>query len=310
MHRRDLLRYGRASVAASLQPALLSAATSGKPGPVAGSNVEQWGIFEVSLPGPSGGNPYKDVTLTARFTMEHRSVQVTGFYDGGGVYWARFMPDMPGRWSYETQSSARELAGHTGEFVCTPPTTSGNHGPVGTAHQFHFQYADGTPYFPFGTTTYAYLFTADANAKASLSGMQEAQFNKSRVCVLPKPLGKGPQILPFANTGVGADGRGGTNDLTRFNPAYFQLVERRLMEMQKANIQADLILFHPYDAWGYKAMGAEADDFYLRYAIARLSAFRNVWWSIANEYDLVKSKSMSVWDRFFRITQAEDPYSH
>jgi len=36
-------------------------------------------------------------------------------------------------------------------------------------------------------------------------------------------------------------------------------------------------------------MGAEADDFYLRYAIRRLSAFRNVWWSIANEYDLVRS---------------------
>jgi hypothetical protein len=310
MHRRDLLRYGAATVAASLQPALLSAATSGKPGPVAGSNVEQWGIFEVSLPGPSGGNPYKDVTLTARFTMEHRSVQVTGFYDGGGVYRARFMPDMPGRWSYETQSSARELAGHTGEFVCTPPTTPGNHGPVGTAHQFHFQYADGTPYFPFGTTTYAYLFTADANAKASLSGMQEAHFNKSRVCVLPKPLGAGPQTLPFPSSGAGADGRGGTNDLTRFNPAYFQLLEKRLLDMQKAGIEADLILFHPYDAWGYKAMGAEADDFYLRYAIARLSAFRNVWWSIANEYDLVKSKTMSDWDRFFRITQAEDPYSH
>src|ERR1017187_1031243 len=310
MHRRDLLRYGAATVAASLQPALLSAAASGKLGSVAGSNVEQWGIFEVSLPGPSGGNPYKDVTLTARFTMEHRSVQVTGFYDGGGVYRARFMPDMPGRWSYETQSSARERAGHTGEFVCTPPTTPGNHGPVGTAHQFHFQYADGTSYFPFGTTTYAYLFTADANAKASLSGMQEAHFNKSRVCLLPKPLGAGPQTLPFPSSGAGADGRGGTNDLTRFNPAYFQLLEKRLLDMQKAGIEADLILFHPYDAWGYKAMGAEADDFYLRYAIARLSAFRNVWWAIANEYDLVKSKTMSDWDRFFRIAQAEDPYSH
>ena len=309
MHRRDLIRYGAATVAVALQPAVLSAAPPSKPGTVAGKSVEQWGMFEVSLAGPSGGNPYKDVTLTALFTMEHRSVQVTGFYDGDGTYRVRFMPDTLGRWSYATQSSARELADHTGTFVCTAPTTPGNHGPVGTAHQYHFQHADGTAYFPFGTTTYAYLFTSDENARASLRGMQEAQFNKSRVCVLPKPLGKGAQILPFANTGVGADGRGGTNDLTRFNPAYFQLVERRLMEMQKANIQADLILFHPYDAWGYKAMGAEADDFYLRYAIARLSAFRNVWWSIANEYDLVKSKTMSDWDRFFRITQAEDPYS-
>ena len=318
MHRRDLIRFGAATVAASLQPALLSAAAPGKPAPIAGAapgsvapaKAEQWGVFELSLPGPSSGNPYKDVTFTARFTLEHRSVQVTGFYDGDGTYRARFMPDAPGRWTFETQSSAHELAGHAGEFECTSPTTPGNHGPVGTAHQFHFQHADGTPYFPFGTTTYAYLFAADDSAKASLRGMQEARFNKSRVCVLPKPLGNGPKLLPFPNPTADANGRGGAPDLTRFNPAYFQQLERRLLDLQNANIQVDLILFHPYDAWGYKAMGAEADDFYLRYAIARLSAFRNVWWSIANEYDLVRAKTMSDWDRFFRITQAEDPYSH
>jgi hypothetical protein len=318
MQRRDLIRFGAATVAASLQPALLSAAAPGKPAPIAGAapgsvapaKAEQWGIFELSLPGPSSGNPYKDVTFTARFTLEHRSVQVMGFYDGDGTYRARFMPDAPGRWTFETQSSAHELAGHGGEFECTSPTTAGNRGPVGTAHQFHFQHADGTPYFPFGTTTYAYLFAADDSAKASLRGMQEARFNKSRVCVLPKPLGNGPKLLPFPNPTADANGRGGAPDLTRFNPAYFQQLERRLLDLQNANIQADLILFHPYDAWGYKAMGAEADDFYLRYAIARLSAFRNVWWSIANEYDLVRAKTMSDWDRFFRITQAEDPYSH
>ncbi len=309
MYRRNLIRYGAAAIAAALEPGILSAAPSINS--LAGhEKIEQWGMFELSLPGPSGGNPYRDVTFTAIFTMGHRSVGVTGFYDGGGTYRVRFMPDSPGRWSYLTDSSARELKGHAGELLCTPAITTGNHGPVGTAHQFHFQHADGAPYFPFGTTTYAYLFTTKENATASLSGMREAHFNKTRVCVLPKPLGKGTQILPFPNTGAAADGRGGTNDLTRFNPAYFQLVESRLLELQKANIEADLILFHPYDAWGYKAMGAEADDFYLRYAIARLSAFRNVWWSIANEYDLVKSKTMSDWDRFFRITQEADPYSH
>jgi hypothetical protein len=310
MDRRDLIRFGAATVAAALEPGILAAAVAGKTAAVGGESVEQWGMFEVALAGPAEGNPYKDVTVSAVFTLEHRRVRVTGFYDGEGTYRVRFMPDAVGRWSWVTESSAKELAGKTGEFTCTAAVTPGNHGPVGTAHQFHFQYADGTPYFPFGTTTYAYLFTAEESAKASLSGMREAKFNKSRVCVLPKPLGKGAQILPFPNSGAGVDGRGGTSDLTRFNPAYFQLLERRLVEMQRAGIEADLILFHPYDAWGYKAMGAEADDFYLRYAIARLSAYRNVWWSIANEYDLVKSKTMTDWDRFFRIVQAEDPYSH
>jgi hypothetical protein len=298
-------------MAATLQPALAaSSERNADPNSPGKETVEQWGIFEVTLSGPSTGNPFRDVAFTAAFTNEHRTVQVIGFYDGEGIYRVRFMPDATGHWTYVTASSAHELHGHTGALICTSPVTDGNHGPVGVAHQFHFQYADGTPYFPLGTTTYAYLFTSDENAQVSLTGMKKVQFNKTRICVLPKPLGKGPQILPFPSVDVSSDDRGGTNDLTHFNPAYFKLLEQRLLALQKANIEADLILFHPYDAWGYKAMGPEADDFYLRYVIARLSAFRNVWWSIANEYDLVKSKTTTDWDRFFRITQAEDPYGH
>ena len=300
MDRRDLLKLGAATIAAGIQPALSAAA----PAPEHSSSIEQWGLFEVALPGPATGNPYKEVTLTAVFTLEHRSVPVTGFYDGDGTYRIRFSPDAQGRWTYTTASSAPQLANKTGAFTCTPPTTPGNHGPVTVTREFHFQYEDGTPYFPFGTTTYAYLFTPEKNYQNSLDGMIQAKFNKSRICLLPKGLGFDieTQILPFPRENK-------VNDLTRFNPAYFQMVEKRILDLQKNGIEADLILFHPYDSWGYKTMGAEADDFYLRYAIARLSAYRNVWWSVANEYDLVKTKTMSDWDRYFRIILANDPYS-
>jgi hypothetical protein len=312
MHRRDLLKLGAAAVAASLQSAVAAslqpAVAAALPSSETSGVVEQWGLFELPMTGTSAGNPFKEVTVGAVFTLDHRNVRVTGFYDGEGTYRVRFMPDAPGRWTFRTTSSAKELDGHAGAFNCTEPG-AGNHGPVGTANQFHFQFADATPYFPFGTTTYAYLFATDENAAHSLAGMKQAHFNKARVCVMPKPLGKGPALLPFPNTGADANGHGGTSDLTRFNPAYFQMVERRLLDLQKAGVEADCILFHPYDAWGYKALGAEVDDFYLRYAIARLSAYRNVWWAVANEYDLVKSKTMADWDRFFRIIQAEDPYS-
>jgi Domain of unknown function (DUF5060)/Protein of unknown function (DUF4038)/Domain of unknown function (DUF5605) len=305
MHRRELLKLSAATIATSFQPIhpLLSEAIDER------STVEQWGIYEVVLEGPNTGNPFQDVTLSAHFTLEHRSVEITGFYDGDGTYRIRFMPDTAGVWSYMTTSSSPSLAKKTGSFRCVPPTTAKNHGPVLVTRGFHFQYADGTPYFPFGTTTYAYLFTSPENAKNSLDGMIQARFNKSRVCLLPKPLGANPeeQALPFPRIGTG---KTATNDLTRFNPSYFQTIEKRILDLQRAGIEADLILFHPYDAWGYKAMPAEADDFYLRYAIARLSAYRNVWWSVANEYDLVKAKTMNDWDRFFRIIVTNDPYSH
>jgi hypothetical protein len=302
MDRRDLLKLGAATLAVGIPPVLKAAPTRA---PESSTTVEQWGMFEVTLQGPSSGNPFKEVSLTAAFTLEHRMMQVTGFYDGEGIYKVRFMPDAPGKWSYVTASSAPQLAGHTGGFTAIAPTAANNHGPVGVAREFHFQYADGTPYFPFGTTTYAYLFTAEANYKNSLAGMVGAKFNKSRICLLPKGLGadREAQILPFPRENK-------VNDLTRFNPVYFRMVEERIVALQKAGIEADLILFHPYDSWGYKTMGAEADDFYLKYAIARLSAYRNIWWSIANEYDLIKTKTMPEWDRYFRITVASDPYSH
>jgi hypothetical protein len=57
-------------------------------------------------------------------------------------------------------------------------------------------------------------------------------------------------------------------------------------------------------------MGREADEAYLRYLAARLSAYRNVWWSLANEYDLLRKKPVQDWDGYFQILQALDPHNH
>src|SRR5690606_13979419 len=99
-------------------------------------------------------------------------------------------------------------------------------------------------------------------------------------------------------------------DFTRFNPAFFRHLEKRVSQLCDLGIQADIILFHPYDEgrWGFDRMDPESDDRYLRYVIARLSAYRNVWWSVANEFDFMKEKRPEDWDRYFRIIQEEDPY--
>ena len=85
------------------------------------------------------------------------------------------------------------------------------------------------------------------------------------------------------------EGAPGRFDLTRFNPAFFQQLDRRVLDLQRLGIEADIILLHPYDdgAWGFDRMSAEQDDRYLRYVVARLAGYRNVWWSLANEYDFM-----------------------
>lgn len=299
MNRRELIKLG-AGAAVGL-PSALSGLAAEEPH---ASTVEQWGVFEASFAGPSSGNPFLETRLTARFTLQHRTVEVAGFYDGDGVYRVRFMPDMQGKWAWETDSNEPELRGKRGAFTCIAPS-AGNHGPVQVAHQYHFQYADGTPYFPFGTTCYSLAFLGEELESETLKTLASAPFNKVRICLLPKGVAHTELFAyPFERD---ASGR---NDFLRPVPAYFRHIEQRILELQKLGIEADVILFHPYDSWGYKAMPAEADDHYLRYAIARLSAFRNVWWSIANEYDLVKTKTPADWDGLFRIVVASDPYSH
>ena len=56
---------------------------------------------------------------------------------------------------------------------------------------------------------------------------------------------------------------------------------------------------------------ADQDDRYVRYLVARLGAFPNVWWSLANEYDfLIDVKPVARWDRFFHIIEENDPARH
>ena len=61
---------------------------------------------------------------------------------------------------------------------------------------------------------------------------------------------------------------------------------------------------HPYDRWGFSDMGKEADDLYWRYCIARFSAYRNLWWSLANEYDLMKAKTLEDWEHYASLLPA------
>ena len=265
--------------------------------------VEKWGVFELALTHAPSGNPYADVQFGACFAHEHRTVSVAGFYDGGDTFRVRFMPDAVGKWCYETHSSQSELDGTSGTFRCTEPRER-NHGPV-LVDGRHFVYADGVRYYPFGTTCYAWTHQADDLQERTLSTLRGAAFNKLRMCVFPKDYRycrNDPARHPFLKKDSGEW------DFTRFNPDFFRHLDGRIRHLMALGVEADLIIFHPYDRWGYADMGAEADDRYVRYLTARLAAYRNVWWSMANEYDLVRSKTMADWDRLFRVLQACDPY--
>jgi hypothetical protein len=268
--------------------------------------VERWGSLEIELPGPAGGNPFIDVALAAVFRQGGRSVRVEGFYDGDGRYKLRFMPEHAGAWEYETFSNHHALSGKKGSFTVVEPGP-GNHGPVRVRNTFHFGYEDGTPFWQVGTTCYAWTHQSDQLQRQTLRTLATAPFNKLRMAVFPNFDDKSePALYPF-------EGRAPLDwDFTRFNPAFFRNLELRISQLRELGIEADLILFHPYDKghWGFDRMPAEVNERYLRHVVARLAAYRNVWWSMANEFDLMKAKKPEEWDRYFQIVQAFDPYRH
>jgi len=274
---------------------------------LAAEAVEQWGLFEVELSGPSDANPFLGVDVSAVFTHEIHSVTVPGFYDGDGTYRVRFMPERTGEWRYVTRSNRAELAGREGSVTVVPPGPD-NHGPVHVHNVHHFAYADGTPFRPLGTTAYTWTHRTEEIEQQTLSTLARSPFNKIRMAVLPQDHGiefMPPPRFPFQGTPPR------DWDFTRFNPEFFRHLERRMGQLRDLGIESDLILLHPYGkTWNFHAMDANSDDRYVRYVVARLAAYRNVWWSLANEYDFVRTKDEADWDRLFQVVQDADPYHH
>ncbi|MEV7389194.1 DUF5605 domain-containing protein [Streptomyces sp. NPDC091215] len=263
-------------------------------------------MFEIEMDGPSDGNPFIDIELAATFSDGRRELRAGGFYDGDGTYRIRFMPDTEGPWTFATTSTAATLDGLSGRFV-TGPAAPGQHGPVRVADRHHFAYADGNRYLPVGTTAYAWTHQVERLRAATRRTLAASGFNKVRMCLLPKSYAYNtdePELYPFP--GSPADGW----DTTRFDPRFFRRFENEVHALRHLGIEADVILFHPYDRWGFAELGREVDDRLTRYAVRRISALSNVWWSMANEYDLVKAKTEADWERLAGIVVQEDPVDH
>ncbi len=287
-------------------------------------SVEKWDVFEVSLTGIAEGNPFTERSISGTFSGAQECVRVNGFYDGGGIYKVRFMPSFEGEYTFRIEGTYGGGV-QEGGFAVTAPS-AGNHGPVRVANTYHFVYEDGTPYYPIGTTCYVWDLQSDERIAETLETLKNSAFNKIRFCVFPKHydynLGE-PRSYPYEGTPMDSGvltrenfleytfkSEGNHFDYTRFNPAHFRHVEWCIERLRELGIEADIIMMHPYDRWGFCTMTKEQDDLYWNYAVARFAAYRNVWWSLANEYDLFPTKTEEDWEHFASILCAKDPYRH
>ena len=305
------------------------------------TTVEQWGIFELTLHGPSNKNPFKDYHVTANFSDNSQLFMVTGFYDGDGMYKIRFMPNKVATWSYITSSNVNNMTNIKGTFSVTSPSKN-NYGPanVDKATNRSFIFANGNQYFECGTTSYQFsLFPNETIINNTLSQLkycaENGIFNKIRFSIFPAMNGNFENYVPLYYPYIGTPpNQWGNYD--KFNVKFWQHLDYILSRLQSFDppMIADIILFHPYDTgyYGFDCMGCpypnnsyskcpsdsydtSNDEFYIKYITSRIGSYRNVWYNMCNEFSKVETKSKGLpgsfptWDKLFISLQKNDIYN-
>lgn len=261
--------------------------------------MKQYELFELSFQGTAPAESEALVDVEAVFSCNGKDYRVKGFYDGNGTYKVRFLPRECGTYTWKVQG----VVSGEGQEECVNSTA---HGMV-QAEGCHFIHEDGTSYIPFGTTVYALVHQDDSVIADTFESLKQAPFNKIRHCVFPKSYlynENEPRDFAFKK---GMDGKW---DVNHPDPAFWNRLEEAILSLADMGIQSDLILFHPYDRWGFAELSMEENEIYLRYAMRRLSAIPGIWWSMANEYDLCFAKTLDDWAKIEEIIKEEDIYGH
>ena len=287
---------------------------------------KQYEMLELKFRGKEPEGSFVEIDLCARFKSPGTEISVKGFYAGEGNYVIRFLPEETGEYSYSVQSSSLGLSENG--ILRVNPADPGRHGPV-RADGKVMRHADGTWFASFGTTVYALANQSEALIEETLETLKSAPFNKIRTCVFPKHYAyneNNPRFYPFEKKegreeqAFSAEGcpifpskKGKEDDYWNTERpcfAFFEHLESVIRKLDDLGIQADLILFHPYDRWGFSNLSREDNLRYLDYLIRRLSAFPNIWWSLANEYDLCFDKTNEDFEAFEAFAAEADPFHH
>ena len=269
--------------------------------------MRQYEMFELQFKGAQPEGSWVTVPVEGEFFWTNaedgtqKSKKVKGFYAGNNVYKVRFLPEEPGEYTWKVTGCVTD----EGKESCAAAQGKGKG--IVRAKDIHFEYSDGTVFHPFGTTIYALANQDEERISQTLASLKKAPFNKVRHCVFPKFYDYNrddPESYPFEKD---ADGNW---DINRPCFSFWEKLEGVIFRLTDMGIQSDLILFHSYDKWGFSMMNMEQNLLYLEYLLRRLSAIPQMWWSMANEFDLMYARSMEDWYEIEEFIAANDPYHH
>ncbi|MFS0727531.1 DUF4038 domain-containing protein [Paenibacillus sp. 1P07SE] len=254
-------------------------------------------------------NPYLDVTVTCTLTSPDGNItEVPAFWDGGSTWRVRFAPTIDGIWHYRTSSSE--------------PLDSGLHGVEGTVdvrpyegghplyrHGFlragrcgrSFVHQDGTRFFWLGDTAWAASSRASMEEWTTYLNYRSWQnYTVVQMNALPQwDATEADTRLPFR---LLPDGQW---DLTRPEPAYFQMLDEMIAQSVRRGIVVALTAL-----WCSTVPGANRNSAHLKrpcafttelaarygsYLSARYAAY-GVSWLVTGDSDYEEAGSIDIYE--------------
>jgi hypothetical protein len=287
--------------------------------------VEAYDYVEVVLnvDKPDARNPFLDVAVTGSFSKKDGSERklVEGFCDSadGSVFRIRFMPASSGdfTWSAIYRQGAAETT-HTGAFKAS---ASQRKGPirVDPKYPWHFIWeGTGEHYFFNGTTAFWLMGWRDERIiNHSIDRLRQLKINRLRVLLSGaanilwgEPVMTGENFTMMLRPWMAEAPNRFDNpkiDFTRFNIPYWQKWERMLRYARDRDVIISAIL----EISTHKAQpvaASEDERRYIRYAVARLSAFSNITWDLGDDLDSFRDEKWT--HETGTLLVGWDPYKH
>ncbi len=268
-------------------------------------------------------NPFLDATLTGSFSRAEGTDRKTvdGFCDStdGSVFRIRFMPASPGDYTYAaTYRQGAAEATQTGAFKAS---ASRRKGPVRVDPEYpwHFIWErTGEHYFFNGTTAFWLMGWRDERIiNNCIDRLRQLKINRIRVLLSGaanilwgEPVMTGDNFTLMLRPWMAEAPKSFEHpklDFTRFNLPYWQKWERMLRYARDRDMIVSVILdISTHQA--QPAAGSEDERRYVRYAVARLSAFSNITWDLGDDLDSFRDEQWA--HETGTVLEGWDPYKH
>jgi len=268
-------------------------------------SVPCWGRFELTATNSKAyRNPCEDVRLEATFIKpDGGTVAFWGFYDGGDAWRVRFMPDQVGTWRYQARFSDG-VGRISGVFECVASDLSGLIS-VYRDNPIWFGFKHGSPVL-IRSLHVGDRFFADGDNSVTGAPWSAAR----RRAFLDWAQAQGYNTLSIASHYLNRDtkGRGqgwDTPDLWDADTQQPNWREFRRMETILNNLAERRIMVYPFAGFCGRDSDFPRDeakqDLYLKYTLARLGAYWNLWWMVGGPEPRLKGKPYLTVEQIDRL---------